>query len=85
MRKFGLALHPKKTRLISFGRHAAKDRMCGRLPVGKGFLGGDAELVGAAMCPVCLCGADLWPLAIMLSADQVPVKNTQSNTNGVNF
>ncbi len=26
MRKFGLALHPKKTRLISFGRHAAKDR-----------------------------------------------------------
>jgi group II intron reverse transcriptase/maturase len=25
MRKFGLALHPKKTRLISFGRHAAKD------------------------------------------------------------
>jgi hypothetical protein len=47
--------------------------MCGRLPVGKGFFDGDAELVGAAMCPACLCGADLWPLAIMLSADQVPV------------
>ncbi len=27
--------------------------MCGRLPVGKGFLDGDAELVGAAMCPAC--------------------------------
>ena len=26
MCKFGLALHSKKTRLISFGRHAAKDR-----------------------------------------------------------
>ena len=41
-------------------------------------------LVGAAMCPACLCGADLWPpaaperergeLALMLSADRVPVK-----------
>ena len=27
--------------------------MCGRLPVGKGFLDGDAVLVGAAMCPAC--------------------------------
>ncbi len=27
--------------------------MCGRLPVGKGFLDGDAELVGAAMCSAC--------------------------------
>ncbi len=27
--------------------------MCGRLPVGKGFFDGDAELVGAAMCPAC--------------------------------
>jgi hypothetical protein len=41
---------------------------------------GDAELVGAAMCPACLCGADLWPLAIMLSADQVPINNTQSKS-----
>jgi len=40
----------------------------------------DTELVGAAMCSACLCGADLWPLAIMLSADQVPVKNTQSKS-----
>ena len=52
--------------------------MCGRLPVGKGFLDGYAELVGAAMCPACLCGAVIWPLAIMLSADQVPIKSTQS-------
>ncbi len=51
--------------------------MCGRLPVGKGFFDGDAELVGAAMCPACLCGAVIWPLAIMLSADQVPIKSTQ--------
>ncbi len=27
--------------------------MCGRLPVGKGFLDGDAGLVGAAMCSAC--------------------------------
>ncbi len=27
--------------------------MCGRLPVGKVFFDGDAELVGAAMCPAC--------------------------------
>ena len=29
------------------------EAMCGRLPVGKGFLDGDAVLVGAAMCPAC--------------------------------
>ena len=52
--------------------------MCGRLPVGKGFFDGDTELVGAAMCPACLCGTVTWPLAIMLSADQVPIKSTQS-------
>ncbi len=52
--------------------------ICGRLPVGKGFLDGDAVLVGAAICPACLCGTDRWPLAIMLSADQVPVISTQS-------
>jgi hypothetical protein len=28
-------------------------------------------LVGAVMCPACLCGA--WPLAIMLFADRVPI------------
>ena len=27
--------------------------MCGRLPFGKGFLDGDAALVGAAMGPAC--------------------------------
>jgi hypothetical protein len=52
--------------------------MCGWLPVGKGFFDGDASLVGAAMCPACLRGTDIGPLAIMLSADQVPVTNTQS-------
>jgi len=34
--------------------------MCGRLPVGKGFFDGDTELVGAAMCPACLCGTVTW-------------------------
>ncbi len=61
MRKFGLALHPKKTRLISFGRHAAKDRMCGRLPVGKGFLDGDAcwsELQVFGLFTLCPHGAE---------------------------
>ena len=52
--------------------------ICGRLPVGKGFLDGDAGLVGAAICSACYCGAVRWPLAIILSADQVPVKSTQS-------
>jgi hypothetical protein len=30
MRKFELALHPDKTRLIRFGRHAAKQRKAWR-------------------------------------------------------
>ena len=54
--------------------------MCGRLPVGKGFIDAKAMLVGAAMCPACLRGTVTWPLAIMLSADQVPVKSTQSRS-----
>ena len=54
--------------------------MCGLLPVGKGFFDGYAELVGAAMCPACLCGAVILPLAIMLSADRVPIKSTQSRS-----
>jgi len=37
-----------------------------------------AQLVGAAMCSAFRCGAVAWPLAIMLSADPVPVKNTRS-------
>jgi len=41
---------------------------------------GNAELVGAAMCSACWCGTLRWPLAIMLSADQVPVKSTQSKS-----
>jgi len=52
--------------------------MCGRLPFGKDYFDVNAKLVGAAMCPACLCGAVTWPLAIMLSADQVPIKSTQS-------
>ncbi len=72
-------VHPKcRSRIRAIGIPSLA--MCGRLPVGKGFLDGDAELVGAAMCPACLCGADLWPLAIMLSADQVPINNTQSKS-----
>jgi hypothetical protein len=35
-------------------------------------------LVGAAMCSACLCGLVPWPLAIMLSADWVPVISTRS-------
>ena len=54
--------------------------ICGRLRIGKGFLDGDAVLVGAAICPASLCGAVTWPLAIMLSADRVPVKCTQSRS-----
>lgn len=30
------------------------------------------------MCPAFGCGARRWPLAIMLSADRVPVKSTRS-------
>jgi Fe2+ transport system protein B len=46
-------------------------------PLARVFCDGDARLVGAAMCPACGCGAR-WPLAIMLSADRVPVKSTHS-------
>jgi hypothetical protein len=36
--------------------------LCGRLSVGKGFLGGSATLVSAAMCPTFLCGTQRrWP------------------------
>jgi len=35
-------------------------------------------LVGAAMCSVYSRGLIPWPLAIMLSADRVPVKSTRS-------
>ncbi len=35
-------------------------------------------LVGAAICPAFGCGTLRWPLAIMLSADQVPISFTQS-------
>lgn len=52
--------------------------MCGRLPFGKDYFDVNAGLVGAAMCSACLCGAVTCPLAMMLSADQVPVKSTQS-------
>jgi hypothetical protein len=52
--------------------------ICGRLPVGKGFLDGHAVLVGATICPAFGYGALRWPLAILLSADQVPVETSQS-------
>ena len=51
--------------------------MCGRLPVGKGFL---EVMHGWSELP-CVRPVDAalfaWPLAIMLSADRVPVKSTQ--------
>ena len=50
--------------------------MCGRLLVGKGYHH-VAGLVGAAMCPA-FNWRFSWPLAIMPSADQVPVKSTHS-------
>src|ERR1700712_2415905 len=52
--------------------------MCGRLRVGKDFLHVPG-LVGAAMCSAYNCGSH-GPLAIMPSADQVPVNNTHSIT-----
>ena len=67
-----------RTDIFGCGSKSPLIAMCGRLPVGKGFFDGDTELVGAAMCPACLCGTVTWPLAIMLSADQVPIKSTQS-------
>jgi hypothetical protein len=62
---------------ITVNSHVA---ICGRLPVGKGFLDGDEVLVSAAICSACCCGTLGWPLAIMLSADRVPVKSTQSRS-----
>ena len=40
--------------------------ICGRLPVGKGILDGDAVLVGAAICSACCCGTlhGRWPYPI---------------------
>jgi hypothetical protein len=36
--------------------------LCGRPPIGKGFLSASATLVGAAMCPTCLRGTyRRWP------------------------
>jgi predicted small lipoprotein YifL len=45
--------------------------VCGRLPVGKGFLRSFAKLVGAAVCSTCWCGTG-GPLAIMPSATTDP-------------
>src|SRR5213082_871314 len=50
--------------------------MCGRLRVGKAFLH-VCGLVGAAMCSA-LLAQHTRPLAIMPSADQVPVKSSHS-------
>ena len=42
--------------------------VCGRPPIGKGFLSASATLVGAAMCPTCLRGTQSrWPNAIRVS------------------
>ena len=68
----------KDAQIISMDPKNPLIAMCGRLPFGKDYFDVDAELVGAAMCSACLCGTVTCPLAIMLSADQVPVKSTQS-------
>ncbi len=39
--------------VIASGSERPFVAICGRLPVGKGCFDGDAELVGAAMCPAC--------------------------------
>ncbi len=57
-------------------RKLALGAMCGRLQAVKGF-SQVAALVGAAMCSAFICGS-IWPLAIMPSADQVPVNSTHS-------
>jgi hypothetical protein len=41
---------------VNARRDRRKSTLCGRLPVGKGFLGASAMLVGAAMCPTYFCG-----------------------------
>ena len=54
--------------------------MCGRLPVGKGFFTVmQSWSVLPCVRPVC-AALLLGPLAIMLSADQVPIKSTQSRS-----
>ena len=59
-------------------RGRAFSAICGRLAVGKGFL----IFFRTAGRSCHLCGLFLrhvrWPLAIMLSADRVPVKSTRS-------
>ena len=45
--------------------------MCGRR-LGKNFLTLLQHWSGAVMCPACLCGR-VWPLALMLCADRVPI------------
>jgi len=68
-----------KAVVIADGTRQPLIAICGRLPVGKGFYDGDAASAGAAICPAFGCGTIRWPLAIMLSADQVPVKSKQSH------
>ena len=51
--------------------------VCGRPPIGKGFLSASATLVGAAMCPACFV-RHIGPLAIMPSAYQVPTRSSHS-------
>ena len=51
--------------------------LCGRPPIGKGFLSASATLVGAAMCPACFV-RHIEPLATMPSAYQVPTRSSHS-------
>ena len=58
-------------------RHACQQRaMCGRLRIGKDFL--HAYSIGRSSHVFGLRVRHAWPLAIMPSADQVPVKNSHS-------
>ena len=47
--------------------------MCGRRLIGKDFFDVCAALVGSCVRPLMRLG---WPLALMLSADQVPIVRT---------
>lgn len=53
---------PANSGRFSILRDRLRSAMCGRRPVGKGFVDADAMLVGAAMSSTCRCGAHgRWP------------------------
>ena len=73
------AQHPKSAAIHKYvGRLPHLSAMCGRLHVGKGFF--ERYRTAGRSCHVfgLLMRHCLWPLAIMLSADRVPVISTRS-------